>query len=75
VCSSDLARAIVNDPPLVLADEPTGALDTRTGREVMEVFMNLNSHGQTILLVTHNPENAALAHRTINIRDGRLVEG
>ncbi|HYP27641.1 MAG TPA: ABC transporter ATP-binding protein [Blastocatellia bacterium] len=69
-----IARAIVNEPPLVLADEPTGALDTRTGREVMEVFMNLNRLGQTILLVTHNPENAALAHRTINIRDGR-VEG
>jgi putative ABC transport system ATP-binding protein len=69
-----IARAIVNDPPLVLADEPTGALDTRTGREVMEVFLSLNRHGQTILLVTHNPENAALAHRTINIRDGRVVD-
>jgi len=67
-----IARAIVNDPPLVLADEPTGALDTRTGREVMEVFIDLNRLGQTILLVTHNPENAALAHRTINIRDGRV---
>ncbi len=67
-----IARAIVNDPPLVLADEPTGALDTRTGREVMEVFLNLNHLGQTIMLVTHNPENAALTHRTINIRDGRV---
>ncbi|HVF92511.1 MAG TPA: ABC transporter ATP-binding protein [Blastocatellia bacterium] len=67
-----IARAIVNDPPLVLADEPTGALDTRTGREVMEVFIDLNRLGQTILLVTHNPENAALADRTINIRDGRI---
>ena len=68
-----IARAIVNEPPLVLADEPTGALDTRTGREVMEVFLRLNEQGQTIFIVTHNPENAALAHRIINIRDGRLA--
>ncbi|HWC76293.1 MAG TPA: ABC transporter ATP-binding protein [Blastocatellia bacterium] len=69
-----IARAIVNEPPLVLADEPTGTLDTQTGREIMEVFLNLNSHGQTIFMVTHNPENASLADRTINIRDGK-VEG
>jgi putative ABC transport system ATP-binding protein len=68
-----IARAIVNEPPLVLADEPTGALDTRTGREVMEVFLKLNQQGQTIFIVTHNPENAALAHRIINIRDGRIA--
>ena len=68
-----IARAIVNEPPLILADEPTGALDTRTGREVMEVFLRLNEQGQTIFIVTHNPENAALAHRIINIRDGRVV--
>jgi putative ABC transport system ATP-binding protein len=67
-----IARALVNDPPLVLADEPTGALDTKTGREVMEVFLRLNAQGQTIFMVTHNPENAALAHRTINIVDGRI---
>jgi putative ABC transport system ATP-binding protein len=67
-----IARALVNDPPLVLADEPTGALDTKTGREVMEVFLKLNAQGQTIFMVTHNPENAALAHRTINIVDGRI---
>jgi putative ABC transport system ATP-binding protein len=67
-----IARALVNDPPLVLADEPTGALDTKTGREVMEVFLKLNAQGQTIFMVTHNPENAALAHRTINIVDGRV---
>lgn len=69
-----IARAIINEPPLVLADEPTGALDTRTGREVMEVFLDLNAHGQTIFMVTHNPENAALAHRIINICDGRIVD-
>jgi len=68
-----IARAIVNEPPLILADEPTGALDTRTGREVMEVFLRLNEQGQTIFVVTHNPENALLAHRIINIRDGRIA--
>jgi len=68
-----IARALVNEPPLVLADEPTGALDSRTGREIMEVFLNLNAQGQTILMVTHNPDNASLAHRVINIIDGRVV--
>ncbi|HXG63563.1 MAG TPA: ABC transporter ATP-binding protein [Blastocatellia bacterium] len=68
-----IARALVNEPPLILADEPTGALDTKTGREVMEVFLDLNARGQTIFMVTHNPENAALAHRVINIRDGRVI--
>jgi putative ABC transport system ATP-binding protein len=67
-----IARAIVNEPPLVLADEPTGTLDTQTGREIMDVFLNLNVQGQTIFMVTHNPENSALAHRTISIRDGRI---
>lgn len=67
-----IARAIVNEPPLVLADEPTGSLDTKTGHEVMEVFLKLNAQGQTIFMVTHNPENSALAHRIINIVDGRI---
>ncbi len=67
-----IARAIVNEPPLILADEPTGSLDTKTGREVMEVFLKLNAHGQTVFMVTHNPENSALAHRIINIVDGRI---
>jgi putative ABC transport system ATP-binding protein len=68
-----IARAIVNEPPLILADEPTGSLDTKTGREVMEVFLKLNGQGQTVFMVTHNPENAALAHRIINIVDGRIA--
>lgn len=68
-----IARAIVNEPPVLLADEPTGTLDTKTGSEIMEVFVTLNRQGQTIFMVTHNPENAGLAHRTIQIRDGRLV--
>jgi len=67
-----IARAIVNEPPLLLADEPTGTLDTRTGHEIMEVFLKLNSQGQTIFMVTHNPENAQLAHRTLHIVDGRI---
>ena len=67
-----IARAIVNEPPLILADEPTGTLDTHTGQEIMEVFLGLNAQGQTIFMVTHNPENAALAHRTMRIRDGRI---
>jgi len=69
-----IARAMVNEPPLILADEPTGSLDTRTGREIMEVFLNLNAQGQTIFMVTHNPDNAALAHRTLHIVDGRLID-
>ncbi len=67
-----IARAIVNEPPLILADEPTGALDSKTGREVIEVFLTLNEQGQTIFMVTHNPNNARLAHHTIHILDGRI---
>lgn len=67
-----IARAIVNDPPLLLADEPTGTLDTKTGDDIMRVFMDLNGRGQAIFMVTHNPVNAALAHRVLHIRDGRL---
>ena len=68
-----IARAIINEPPLILADEPTGALDTRTGQEVMEVLLSLNARGQTIFMVTHNPENSRLAHRTIHIQDGQTA--
>jgi putative ABC transport system ATP-binding protein len=68
-----IARAIVNQAPLILADEPTGTLDTQTGGEIMEMFLSLNARGQTIFMVTHNPENARLAHRTVNMRDGRLI--
>jgi putative ABC transport system ATP-binding protein len=68
-----IARALVNEPPLVLADEPTGALDSKTGQEIMEVFLKLNTQGQTIFMVTHNPENAMLAHRTIHLQDGQIL--
>jgi len=67
-----IARALVNEAPLLLADEPTGTLDTKTGEDIMRVFLQLNAQGQTIFMVTHNPGNAALADRVLHIRDGRL---
>lgn len=67
-----IARAIVNEPPLVLADEPTGSLDTRTGEEIMELFCKLNEGGLTILMVTHNPDNSRYMGRTILMKDGLL---
>lgn len=67
-----IARALVNAPPILLADEPTGNLDTKTGKEIMEFFKALNREGQTIIMVTHNPENAENSTRTIFLRDGRL---
>jgi putative ABC transport system ATP-binding protein len=68
-----IARALANDPILVLADEPTGALDTRTSVEVMELFQKLNDRGITVVLVTHEPDIAAFAKRMISFRDGRIV--
>lgn len=67
-----IARALVNDPPIILADEPTGNLDSATGREIMEVFRTLNNEGQTIVMVTHNPENRSFVQRVLHIRDGRI---
>ncbi|MBL4952441.1 ABC transporter ATP-binding protein [Neobacillus sp. OS1-32] len=67
-----IARAIVNKPKLILADEPTGALDTKTSISIMEQFQELNSEGVTIVVVTHEPEVAEYANRTIMVRDGRL---
>lgn len=67
-----IARALVNNPPIILADEPTGNLDSTTGREIMELLGDLNSEGQTIIMVTHNPENARYAHRIIQLKDGQI---
>jgi putative ABC transport system ATP-binding protein len=69
-----IARALVNRPALLLADEPTGALDTATGEEIGALLLDLNSSGQTLVLVTHNPDLAArYASRVIEIVDGRMA--
>ena len=65
-----IARALVNDPAIILADEPTGALDTRTGKEIMELFRQLHAQGNTIILVTHEEEIACYSHRIVRFRDG-----
>ena len=67
-----IARALVNAPPILLADEPTGNLDTKTGKAVMALFKTLNEEGQTIIMVTHNPEYTAYSTRTIFLKDGRV---
>jgi putative ABC transport system ATP-binding protein len=67
-----IARAIVNEPPVVLADEPTGSLDTKTGDEIMALFQKLNQDGLTVLMVTHNPDNTRYMGRTILMKDGLL---
>ena len=69
-----IARAIVNNPKLLLADEPTGALDTKSGAQVMELFQKLNDEGVSVLMITHDPEIAAHAKRVVMIRDGELQE-
>ncbi len=68
-----IARALVNDPAIILADEPTGNLDTATGKLVMETFRRLQERGRTVVLITHDAEVAAWADRTVHIRDGRLL--
>jgi len=70
-----IARALVNSPPILLADEPTGNLDSKTGKEIMDLFKSLNGEGQTIIMVTHNPENVAFSSRTIQLLDGKIVDG
>lgn len=70
-----IARAMVGNPSLLLADEPTGALDTQSGHQVMELFHNLNADGVTIIMITHAPEVACCAQKTYLIRDGRIQMG
>jgi putative ABC transport system ATP-binding protein len=68
-----VARAVVGDPKLILADEPTGNLDTKNGEEVMNMLNQLNAQGTTILMVTHSPSHAERAHRIVNLLDGKVV--
>ena len=68
-----IARAIVNNPHILLADEPTGNLDSKTSDEVMALFRELNENGQTVVMVTHNPDNCHYADRTIQLKDGMVV--
>lgn len=70
-----LARALVTDPAILLADEPTGNLDTKTGDEIMGMFAALNAEGRTVLIVTHETDIAARCQRAVHIRDGRIVDG
>ena len=69
-----IARAIVNKPALILADEPTGNLDTKTGNKVLDILEGLHAEGRTIVMVTHSRENAERAERVIEIRDGEIVK-
>jgi putative ABC transport system ATP-binding protein len=69
-----IARAIVSRPPILMADEPTGNLDTKTSEEIMLLLQSLNQAGMTIIMVTHNPDNAKFAHRIVSLKDG-LIQG
>jgi len=69
-----IARSLVNDPVIVFADEPTGALDTRTSFEIMDIFQELNAEGKTVIMVTHENDIARHATRIIRFRDGEIVE-
>ncbi|MFF0828110.1 ABC transporter ATP-binding protein [Brevibacillus sp. NPDC003359] len=68
-----IARALVNDPVILLADEPTGALDTKTSEEIMDIFQTLNDAGKTVILVTHEPDIAEYAKRIVRFRDGQII--
>jgi len=70
-----IARALVNEPQLILADEPTGALDSKNMREILDLFRALHGDGATIVLITHDGEVAAAAERTIHVRDGQTLDG
>jgi putative ABC transport system ATP-binding protein len=69
-----IARVLAGDPKLILADEPTGNLDSGMAREIMDLLEQINEAGTTIIMVTHNPEHASRAHRQLHIADGRMVD-
>jgi len=69
-----IARAMVNDPSLIIADEPTGSLDTQNGVDIMNLFQSLHKRGKTIVMVTHEEEIAAYANRVIRMRDGKIID-
>lgn len=69
-----IARALASDPKVLLADEPTGALDTKTSYEVMELIQGINEEGRTILIVTHEPDIAEMTKRIVNLKDGRIID-
>jgi putative ABC transport system ATP-binding protein len=69
-----IARALVGEPVLLLADEPTGALDTRSSHEILDLFDALHARGRTIVMITHEPEVAARAQRVVRMQDGRIVD-
>ncbi|MFQ5606909.1 MAG: ABC transporter ATP-binding protein, partial [Candidatus Zixiibacteriota bacterium] len=69
-----IARSLANDPPLVLADEPTGNLDSKTGHAIVDLFHELNSEGRTIIMITHDPNLASELPRQIHMQDGMLVD-
>ena len=68
-----IGRAIINEPSLILADEPTGALDTKTSEDIVEVFEELNRQGHTLIIVTHNMDVAQRCNRIIRIKDGQII--
>lgn len=70
-----IARALVTNPPIILGDEPTGNLDSKSGKEVMQIFKELHQKGNTIILITHDSDVAAQAERIVKIQDGKLYEG
>jgi len=69
-----IARSLVNDPEIILADEPTGALDTKSGTEIMKIFNDLNKKGKTIIMVTHEQNIAKYGHRIVFLRDGQIID-
>jgi len=70
-----IARAIVNEPSIILADEPTGNLDSKSGEEIMKIFCDLNKQGKTLILITHEPDIAAYARSRVHFKDGKIYQG